>query len=255
MNRRTVLTVAAALLATIAPAAAQQVKVMPEGRPDPVLYEFKHLDNESAMAVTHLAQTMFSVTISWEPKLHTVVLYSGNREQLQKAADFVKRYDVPPPPEPQIRFIAYLIRAGEAPPLAGKSPQDAASPVPAQLDEVVAEMKKSFVYAHYALLDTVTSVSHGSAAAADILPGLPYAYSVDYGDVAVSPDRKGVNVRPFQFQLRNGGGAGKDSVISSISSNITIHEGQKLVLGKVRLPAYGSLPRADLFVVLTVKVE
>ncbi len=270
MNRRAVFSLAIAFLAA-EPAAAQQLSGAPQqkvlaDRPDPVLYEFKHLDNESALAVIHLAQTMFSISMSWEAKLHTVVLYSASRDQLQKAADFVKRYDVPPPPEPQIHFVAYLIRAGD-PPSQGSALQSGVNPIPAQLEDVVTEMKKSFVYPNYALLDTVTSVSHGGAGASDMLPGrsaFALGYDIEYGNVSVSPDRKSVNVKPFLFQLHNGGGLAKENVTSSFTSNITIHEGQKLVLGKVRMPREiverpGNEPtlgeRADLFVVLTVKVE
>jgi hypothetical protein len=55
-----------------------------------------------------------------------------------------------------------------------------------------------------------------------------------------------VTIRPFRFVLRHLPGNSE----SSISSNITVHEGQKLVLGKLRMS-----DDADVFVVLTVKAE
>jgi hypothetical protein len=268
MNRRRVFALAAALLAAIVPLAAQQATTPAPSQKlsvqaqqfrlgNPLIYEFQHLDDDSAMAVVRLAQTMFGVHFTFEPRLHAVVLSSVIGGDAEKAVDFLKHYDVPPPPAPQIHFVAYLIRAADAPPPNAKID----SPIPQQLEDVVAEMKKSFVYTHYTLLDTVTSVSQGGASASDMLPGLAatqLGYEINYADVSVSPDRKAVNVRPFRFQLHSM--AAKDTAVSSISSNITVHDGQKLVLGKVRLPEVtvdsGIIRRnPDLFVVLTVKVE
>jgi len=143
--------------------------------------------------------------------------------------------------------VAYLIRASNA-----KSEADGEhlSPIPKQLDDAIAEMKSSLIYARYDLLTTVTSVSQGAASASDRAPFSPgnfaYSYTIEFANVTVAPDHKSVTIRPFQFVLHHLA----NNSVSSISSNITVREGQKLVLGKVRMS-----DDADVFVVLTVKAE
>jgi hypothetical protein len=248
MNRRAILWLAAAFLPSF-PGLAQPVQPAAQ-RPEPTLYEFKHLDRESAQAVAHLATTLFNVMVEYTPPLHVAVIVPMRNavpDWREKTLEFLKRYDVPPPPEPQVHYVAYLIRASNA-----KSEEDSQHliPIPKQLDDAIAEMKSSLVYARYNLLTTVTSVSQGAASASDRVPpvqGSPdYSYTIDYANVTVAPDHKSVAIRPFQFVLHHLG----NNIASSISSNITVREGQKLVLGKVRMSE-----DSDVFVVLTAKVE
>jgi hypothetical protein len=249
MNRRAILWLAAPLFLSV-PGMAQPAQPAAQ-RPEPTFYEFKHLDRESAGAVAHLASSLFNVGVEITPPLHVAVITPMRNavpDWREKTLDFLKRYDVPPPAEPQVHYVAYLIRASNA-----KSEADGQhlSPIPKPLDEAIAEMKSSLIYARYDLLTIVTSVSQGAASASDRLPSVQaspdYNYTIEYDNVTVAPDRKSVTISPFRFALVR---LINDKVASSISSNITVREGQKLVLGKVRMS-----DDADVFVVLTVKVE
>lgn len=248
MNRRAILLLAAVLFPLV-PALAQPVQANPANAPrqEPTIYEFKHLNQESAAAVARLAGEMFNVMTDYTPPLRVAVIRPMRNavpDWQQKTLDFLKRYDVPPPPEPQVHYTAYLIRASNA-----KSSADDQhlNPIPKQLDDAIAEMKGTLNYARYDLLTTVTSVSQGAASASDRVPVFDYAYKIEYANVFVAPDHKSVSIRPFLFSLHLLIG---DNVSSMISSNITVREGQKLVLGKLRMS-----DDADVFVVLTVKAE
>jgi hypothetical protein len=248
MNRRSIVWLAAALFPAL-PGLAQPLRQATQPRNEPGLYEFKHLDKESAEAVAHLASILFRVTVDYTPPIHLAIIRPmGNAvpDWQQKALDFLKRYDVPPPPEPQVHYVAYLIRASNA-----KSAADGEhlNPIPKALDDAIAEMKSSLIYTRYDLLTTVTNVSQGAASASDSIPfnqNFGYSYTIEYENVTVAPDHKSVSVRPFRFILHHLGNNSQ----SSISSTITVRDGQKLVLGKVRMT-----DDADVFVVLTVKAE
>ena len=88
----------------------------------------------------------------------------------------------------------------------------------------------------------------------NILPGASGAtalsYTINYGNAAVSNDGKTVNVNPFRFSLRIPSGG--TYLSSGITTDVAIHEGQKLVLGKVRI---GPDDSVNIFLVLTVKVH
>ena len=247
MNRRAILLLVAAL-ASCAASLAQPGETAQTAAPrtETGIYEFKHLDHESAKAVAHLAMTLFNVVVEYTPPLRVAVirpLRNAVPDWQQKTLDFLRRYDVAPPPEPQVHYTAYLIRASNT------DSQHAVSPIPKPLDDAIAEMKSSLIYARYGLLTTVTSISQGAASASDRFPGdfSDYGYTIDYTGATVAPDHKSVTIRPFRFVLVHYRPVNTES---SISSNITVHEGQKLVLGKLRMS-----DDADVFVVLTVKAE
>jgi hypothetical protein len=213
-----------------------------------IVYEFKYLDGPRAAAVTHLAQETLVVGGSYDPTLRLAYFQpvaASSPDWRDKLVELLKRYDVPPA---QVHYQAYLIRASRrttAPP--------SLNPIPKELDDAIAEMKKSLVYGRYDLITIVSSVSEGAASASDLMlsadESSPHYYNIEYANASVSPDRKSVSIRPFEFQLRGPSGD-KNNIQASISSDVTVHEGQKLVIGKVRLNF-----DSDIFIILTVKVE
>ncbi len=80
--------------------------------------------------------------------------------------------------------------------------------------------------------------------------GSAYSYAITYGDTAVSSDGKTVNVNPLKFSLRVP--SGSQYLNTGITTDVAIHEGQKLVLGKVRIGLDDSV---NIFLILTVKVH
>jgi hypothetical protein len=235
----------------------------PDRVPESIVYEFKNVEINRAMEITNFVQTLMNnrVQIQVNGPFKTAIIRPNGSvpaDSLSRAEDLLKRYDVAPPPEPQVDFIAYLVRAstraqGEAAP--------SGQPIPPVLQEAVAEMKKTFAYTDYTLLDTVETVVHHNSQIESMLPGretngvTPYFYEISYSSTAVSTDRKTVTIDPFKFTVRipvvTGGDAPKYQD-SGISTYVAIHEGQKLVIGKVRT---GPHDPADVFLILTMKLR
>lgn len=248
MNRRAFLPLVAVLVPLAAGHAQQRALV--SQRVEPSLYEFKNLDGPSAQAVCRVAGALYGVLIDFSPNIR-LALISPNGPAVatdwrDRTIEFLKRYDTPPAAGAQVHYLAYLIRAGRS-----NSGTAKLNPIPKELDDAITEMKRSMIYTRYDLLSAVATVSEGGASSTDRLIDGQYAfrYTIDYGRVTVASDHKSVSIRPFQFKLETPGPT-QYNLVSSISSDITVHEGQKLVLGKVRLN-----DDADLFVILTVKVE
>jgi hypothetical protein len=83
---------------------------------------------------------------------------------------------------------------------------------------------------------------------------IPHFYTLEFHDPSVSADGKTVSVQHFHFGVKipvvtNNGVLYQDE---GITTPLTIHEGQKLVLGKVKTNTQSN---DDLFVVLSCKVK
>jgi hypothetical protein len=217
-----------------------------------IAYEFKNVDIVRASEIESFAQMDNRVMILLNGPFKTALIRPNANtppEVVQKTLELLKRYDVAPTPPPQVEFVAYLVWASFN---YGSPP---GQPIPAAIEEAVAEMKRTFAYTDYKLLDTVSTVVLHHAEIENVLagtstPGGSYFYTFTYGDTAVSTDGKTVNVNPFRFSLRIPAGGTYQSV--GIATDVAIREGQKLVLGKVRTGVSDSV---NIFLVLTVKLH
>jgi len=236
--------------------AAAQTKP-PEPVRRSITYEFKNVDIDRAAAIVNfIGKLDHWVALQLDAAFKTAIIQpmdwrSGNTppEVMEKTLELLKRYDVAPTPPPRVEFVAYLVWASVN---YGSPP---GQPIPATIEEAVAEMKKTFAYTDYKLLDTVSTGVLHHAEVENILPGASsagtaYSYTINYGNSAVSNDGKTVNVNPFRFSLRIPSGG--TYLSTGITTDVAIHEGQKLVLGKVRIGLDDSV---DIFLVLTVKVH
>jgi hypothetical protein len=233
--------------------AAAQTKP-PEPARRSITYEFKNVDLNRASEIVNFATQSAEnrVLIQLNGPFKTAIIQpNGNTppEVMERTLEMLKRYDVAPTPPPQVEFVAYLLWASHH---YGSPP---GQPIPAAIEEAVAEMKKTFPYTDYKLLDTISTVVRHHADVENILPattssGSAYSYAINYGDTAVSNDGKTVNVNPFKFSLRVPSGG--QYLNTGITTDVAIHEGQKLVLGKVRIGLDDSV---NIFLVLTVKLH
>ncbi len=232
-------------------AAAQTAPPEPGRRS--VTYEFKNVDIGRATEIVNFAGQLDSrVMIQLNGPFKTAIIQpNGNTppEVMEKTRELLKRYDVATTPPPRVEFVAYLVWASSN---YGSPPGQL---IPAAIEDAVAEMKKTFAYTDYKLLDTVSTVVRHHAEVENILagtntPGGAYFYTFNYGDTAVSTDGKTVNVNPFKFSLRIPSGGTYQNV--GIATDVAIREGQKLVLGKVRT---GVNDNVNIFLVLTVKLH
>jgi hypothetical protein len=233
--------------------------------PNVRIYEPKVTDGSTQLG-KFVQSVVPGVTINWEPAVHALVL-RGAPADLDVAEALLKRFDLPtrkpaPPPAPQVELKAYLIRAwSTATPV-----QVSERPIPAELESAIEEMKQTFAYPQYGLWDVIIANIDPSSGSGEffnsgggagelggLLPplpndgGTPYTYSLTY-KYPYMKDPKSVALRGFEFTVKMPWG--KDGLEAKIKTEPVIHEGQKMVLGKIRL-----LPgsNADLWLVLTVK--
>jgi hypothetical protein len=256
-----------AILLLAAAVAGAQTKPPDQPPPEQLVYEFKNVSVNQAVAISNFVQKLMNdrVQIGVDGPFKTAILRRGARtptkEDMIQAETLLQRYDVAPVPEspaPQVDFVAYLVRA------ANRTSGDATppgQPIPAVLQDAIAEMKKTFAYSDYTLLDVVGTEVRHRAEVQNMFPGLntglrPYFYDLEYGDTYVSPDRKTVTVNPFKFTVRIPFRGDNDSQTqyqnAGITTDVAIQEGQKLVIGKVRT---GFDAPADIFLVLTVRLH
>jgi len=246
------------LLLSVAGLAGAQTKPPESPLPNEQVYEFKNVTpermNQIVSFVTRLTGNRLQIQVD---NIFKTVIIQGNdktADLVDKAEELLKRYDVPPAPapaEPQVDFMVYLVQASS------RGPGEAApvgQPIPPVLQEAVAEMKKTFAYTEYTLLDIVPAEVHHNTVVNNILPGRgQYFYEIRYDNVNVSSDRKTMTVDPFQFHVRIPvQGGTPDFQNAGISTYVAIHSGEKLVIGKLRT---GVNDASDIFLVLTAKLR
>ncbi|HTX37066.1 MAG TPA: hypothetical protein VME43_18685 [Bryobacteraceae bacterium] len=251
MNKCTVIL----LLAGLAPAQTKP----PEHPPEPIIYEFKNVNADRAAEIVNFVQQVLGPRVLVQvngPFKAAIIHPQGllgpeSAVAMVKAEELLKRYDVTPPPEPRIDFVAYLVRASDH--------QDITpgQPIPPAIEDAVAEMRRTFAYTHYSLLDTVSTEVHHHTEVENMVTGAkagpagnlaPFFYQIAYGDTTLSADGKTVLVNPFKFSLRIPDWPDH----TGITTDLAIREGQKLVLGRVRTSIIDS---TDIFLVLTVKLH
>ena len=255
--------------------------------PNVRMYEPQNMTPSRVGQVSGFVQSLLNgVSVGWSDVPHAIVIRGSNPADLDAAEALLKRFDVPEPktpPTPTVEPVdcnVYLIRAstplapvtnarsalppnvgvipGELP--AVLVPQSAlddlrrssatiTNAIPAELQSTIDELKRSFSYDHYSLWES--QVIHADNNAGDFQGILPvetiggiYVYSMIYKNYFYSYTSKAMTIQDFMFAVKQG------DIESHIKTSVTLHEGQKMVLGKIRLlPA----EHADVFVILALK--
>jgi hypothetical protein len=205
------------------------------------IYEPRNLTPDRAERVANFVRNLLDrpgLRITWDNFPHAFVMRSGNTQDLDTAEALIKRFDVP---ETRIELSIHLIRAYPSSTPDGGPPT---SPVPADLKSAIDEMKGAFNYDHYGLWDTIVLPIKSNGEVQGILPGNSSVYNVFYATFGPPTESKTLNLSSFQFSIKFA------EIESHIKTDLTIREGQKLVLGKIRLLG----TTTDLFLVLTTKV-
>ena len=179
----------------------------------------------------------------------------GDLPEIEK---IIQRLDVPPPPVQNIDVTIYLMSA---------LGQPAAGAVPSELEGVVKQLKSTFSYKGYQLIDTqVIRVRAGQGGDASgvvenssPVAGAKTVSQVKFRSASVSTDEKGRAIRidnlrvGLRVPIPSSPNSKPDSfqyIETGINTDVDIREGQKVVVGKANMD--GS-DRASI-VVLTAKV-
>lgn len=196
-----------------------------------------------------------------------VVVVTGPQERVDTAEAILKQLDVPPPPpapveqRKDVQVTAYLIIAS---PSAVQG-----TPVPKDLDSAVSQVSSIFPYKSFNLFDAVVmrmvegegrNATRGHLSGA--LPRGPQTflnggnYDLALGSVGLTPAAPAnlLRLNDFGLTMRILEGVdnnGKDKFQTvSVSTNIDMKEGQKIVVGKANIDGSENA----LIVILTAKV-
>jgi hypothetical protein len=189
-----------------------------------------------------------------DPMLKALTITVRDNNVLSEVEQVVKRFDVPPPPVPNIDVTIYLMSALGTP---------SSGAVPAELEPVVKQLKNTFSYKGYQLIDTeVMRVRAGQGGdVSGVVDGAPSVDGnktisrVGFRSASVSTDEKGraIRIDGLKIGLRIPIAAGEKKyqyIDTGLNTDVDVREGQKVVVGKANMD--GS-DRASI-VVLTAKV-
>jgi hypothetical protein len=174
------------------------------------------------------------------------------------AEALLRRFDVPETrrQDAQLRFTLYLVEAShEAEP---------GGPIPPVIASAVEQMKKTFQYKSYRLLDTIMlqtkaggSASLNGAVAADTAKDFrpPGTYQLAIDKPEVLENGSAVTVSNFRFSMRLPQTVSAKGDVqffdAGLMTNLTIQKGQKLVIGKLSSQEI----RNAIFLIITADIE
>ena len=225
------------------------------------MIELKHLQGDRAnRAINFVREVMLQrVRIVWEPQLHQLMIVGETPDQTAQAEALLHKLDVPEAKTPSktLEFMIYLVGAFMDPTHAR------GGAMPAELDSVVKEMRSAFAYKSFGLLDTIpvrateSSVQRRMTDYSDILPeaavgtSTKHFYKVHLDTPYVQEDGKTVSLQEFAFTVEIPAGPGLKAGESGVRTDLTVREGQKVVLGKIHLDDQEG---SAVFMVVTVKI-
>jgi len=222
---------------------AQDVVPPPaETKPRPAveqrIFQLKYADARDVAAVLGV----FGYAINANRDLH-VIAVSAPANAMTALEDAIRRLDVPAASPKDIELTVYMVVASEQ--------SASGETLPSDLQPVTAEVRKIFPYKSFRLLDSILlRTQAGNRAVANGVirqPNegkTPYSFTVQPN--AVTEDPKGRLIRLDNLRLNLHVPGGDDA---GILTEITVREGQRVVVGKSNMG-----PDQALILVVTAKV-
>jgi len=248
--RRVLLTIALLTL----PAVAQEQPKPPEPKPaDKIVQKLIPLKYAEPQAVMQLI-SLFPVKIAMNTEMRVLAL-SGTEAAVDTAVQAIKELDVPAAAQKNVELTVYYLSGTDAADASG-------GPPPPELAGVVTQLKNTFAFKQYRLMDVLrVRTRPGQSAETDGMTG-----SVDTGtskqaiftrfkirSASVSPDGGTVHIDGLQSNSRVPIVMGANTQIGysdiSMNTDIDVKEGQKTVVGRMGLDRDKAL-----FLVLTTQV-
>ncbi len=232
-------------------APAQQVRVVEVKYADPV---------ELADVLLPFTRTNLAYVVP-SKGLRTLTL-SGRPEIVTAMEEIIRKLDVPhPQPQPKtIEVTAYLLAASET----GNPALD----LPAPLDPVVKQLRSTFAYKSYQLLDTIIGrssslPSSGGYRTEGFIPNpaspdtnVPYVFAYEFSRVNHSAEGDSVHLEYLRFALQYKTKKVVNNVIvdgsddRGFQTNLDVRPGQMVVVGKTNF----EVGRSALIAVISAKV-
>jgi hypothetical protein len=179
----------------------------------------------------------------------------ANPDAMNAIEEAIKRLDVPAAAPRDVDLTAQLVLGAEGADQAG-------SALPKDLESVVAQLRQTFPFKTYGLLDVLTlrsrtggngqtsTTSSGGAVPVNGQPQ-PVESSLNLNSISVEGDGATVRIDGFNLaaNVPYGSGGMLQSHRLNLRTDLDIKEGQKVVVGRL-----GINPSQALFVVLTAKI-
>ena len=215
------------------------------------VYQLKYADPKGLSRL--LSDYISPIRIEFDTQLKALSIRT-RKDAFPEVEQIIQRFDVPPPPVLNVEVTIYLMSALGTP---------SSGALPPELEPVVKQLKSTFSYKGYQLIDTeVMRVRAGQGGEVSaVVNGAPSVgpnktiSQVKFRSASVSTDEKGraIRIDNLKVGLRIPVASGEKQyqyVDTGIITDVDIREGQKVVVGKANMD--GS-DRASI-VVLTAKV-
>jgi hypothetical protein len=221
------------------------------------VYQLKYADPKGLVKLLSPYVPQIGGSIQFDDHLKALAI-TTRKDAFTDIEQIIKQFDVPPPPVLNIDVTIYLMSALGTP---------SSGAVPPELEAVVKQLKNTFSYKGYQLIDTeVMRVRAGQGGeVSGVVNGAPSVDGnktisyVKFRSASVSTDEKGRAIRidglkvGFKIPTTSGSGSGQKQyqyIDTGINTDVDIREGQKVVVGKSNM---NGSDRASI-VVLTAKV-
>jgi len=200
--------------------------------------------------VRRISETLYPIakatgTTMAPDQANKLIVLSGNPDRIAELESLIRRMDVPSAPsqETNVELTAHMLIAGET--------TGAGQTIPAQLEPALKQLRSTFTYKSYQLLDTLwlrnrvgrKAETSGSFGVLEIegkgrtAGGYSFSCTISH----VTHDAKGNVIHLDGVYIQTAGGA--------ISTNIDIRPGQMVVVGKTSFAGNQAL-----IAVLTAKI-
>jgi hypothetical protein len=226
------LALAGALAAQTA-AVAPPAQVVPDVPRQQRIFMLKYADARRVADVL----AVFGYGIRSDSEMHAVAV-SAPPDAMAAVEDAVKRLDVPAAAPKDVDLVVYMVVASEQ--------VSAGAALPPELQPVADELKKIFSYKSFHLLDSILLRTQPGdrARTSGVVPNGAYSFEVQ--PTSVTEDPKGRLIRLIDLTLNISMPEGRHA---GIQTEITVREGQRVVVGKSNMGGDQSL-----VLVVTAKV-
>jgi hypothetical protein len=234
-----------AALLTVVAISAQQNKETKEPREERItkLVRLKYVDPDSVQRII----SQFGVTVMPSAQMKAMTL-SGFPAQIAAAEAALQQLDVAPK---NIELIVYFVVGSDQPNLSG-------SPVPAEIRDVISQLKSTFTFKEYRMLDVLTLRTRAGSSAEttgilDTKTSTPRLSMFSVRNATISEDGTTVRLDRMHAGVRIpifSQGAKTEYMNTGIDQDIDVKEGQKVVVGRASLEG----PEKALFLILTARV-
>ena len=217
------------------------------------LVSLKYADPQSVRNLI----SVFNVNVTFDERMRVIAL-NGPSDRVDAAAEAINKLDVPSAAPKNIELTAYFLMGTDSP--ASYAVNGVAQPegrtgaaIPKDLEGVVAQLKNTFPYKAYGLLDILSLQTRAGGGAETSGNWLNRFTVFKIGAANLDADGQMVRLERFHAGLRNPVRTGDktDFVDTGITTDVVdVKEGQKVVVGRGNLDG----PGTALFIVLMARV-